>query len=461
MNVLRNATPGGTDASLRVPPHNLHAEQAVLASVLLNNDHMNDVIDILRPEDFYQGAHRTLYEAMLGLSNSGRSIDQLTLSAAIQDKGAEQQIGGLEYLAEIVSNVPISENAVDYAMIVREKSILRRSIAAAQEISVSAFHGVGNLQEFLDQMEEKIFAISGEEIKPKYFSMNEMVKAALKDIEKAQEHKRRITGVPSGFWELDEITAGFQKSNMIVVAARPAMGKTSLCLNVAVHAAMFHKTPVAIFSLEMSRQELAMRMICSEARVNFQALRTGQVGQDAINRLVNAVAKLSETPIYTDDSGMLSILELRARARRLKKDKNIGLIIVDYLQLMRGSSSKSSIENRVQEVSEISRGMKALAKELDIPVIAISQLSRDVEKRTGAKRPQMADLRESGAIEQDSDLILFVYREEMYSKENTPQDKQGVAEIIIGKNRSGPMEDIKLAFISQYTRFENLSNKRD
>ncbi|MBI5904708.1 MAG: replicative DNA helicase [Deltaproteobacteria bacterium] len=640
MNGSKSAPPGGNDASLRVPPHNLHAEQAVLASVLLNNDLMSDVVEVLRPDDFYQGAHRTLYEAMLGLYEGGRPIDHLTLSAVIRDRGAEQQIGGLAYLAEIVSTVPLSANAAEYAVIVKEKSILRKSIVAAQEISTSAFQGVGDLREFLDRMEERIFAISGEEIKPKYFSMNEMARAALKDIEKAYEQKKRITGIPSGFRDLDEVTAGFQKSNMIVVAARPAMGKTSLCLNIAVSAAIRHKVPVAIFSLEMSRQELAMRMICSEARVNFQRLRTGQIGQEEINRLVAAVAKLSDAPIYTDDSGALSALDLRARARRLKKDKDVGLIIIDYLQLMRGSAARSNPDNRVQEVSEISRSMKALAKELDIPVIAISQLSRGVENRSD-KRPQMADLREcvtgdtlvlttdggrvpirelvgksvdvwamspegrivpaksdcvwsvgvkpvmrvtlasgrtirataehllygagawtrvgvlrsgdalavareevfsscperttaggtgtdrrnvrststpsgkvpggyasileddalrqwaesdlfwdrvmevspdgseevfdltvpgpaswfadgvvshnSGAIEQDSDLILFVYREEMYSKEKTPQEEKGVAEIIVGKNRSGPMRDVKLAFLAQFTRFEDLA----
>ncbi|MGE5248415.1 MAG: replicative DNA helicase [Verrucomicrobiota bacterium] len=456
MNGTRNAPTVANDASLRVPPHNLHAEQAVLASVLLNNDLMSDIVELLRPEDFYQGAHRTLYEAMLGLYEGGRPIDQLTLTSVIRDRRAEEQIGGLAYLAEIVSAVPISANAAEYALIVKEKSILRKSIAAAQEIAASAFQGVGDLREFLDQMEERIFAISGEEIKPKYFSMNEMARLALKDIEKAYEQKKRITGIPSGFRDLDEVTAGFQKSNMIVVAARPAMGKTSFCLNVAVNAATRHKVPVGIFSLEMSRQELAMRMICSEARVNFQRLRTGQIGQEEMNRLVAAVARLSDAPIYTDDSGMLSALDLRARARRLKKDKDVGLIIIDYLQLMRGSSARSNPDNRVQEVSEISRSMKALAKELDIPVIAISQLSRGVENRSD-KRPQMADLRESGAIEQDSDQILFVYREEMYSKEKTPPDERGVAEIIVGKNRSGPMRDVKLAFLSQFTRFEDLA----
>jgi replicative DNA helicase len=278
----------------------------------------------------------------------------------------------------------------------------------------------------------------------------------MKEIEEAYERKERITGVASGFRDLDQVTAGFQRSNMIVVAARPGMGKTSLCLNIAVNAATRQKLPVAIFSLEMSRQELAMRMICSEARVNFQRLRTGHLAQEEVNRLVAAVGKLSEAPIYTDDSGTLSAMELRAKARRLKKERGIGMIIVDYLQLMHGSNTRQNSENRVQEVSEISRSMKSLAKELNIPVVAVSQLSRGVESRND-KRPQMADLRESGAIEQDSDLILFVYREEMYLKEKTPQEAKGVAEIIIGKNRSGPMRDVKLAFLSQFTRFEDLA----
>ena len=461
MSVMQIVPPGGTDASLRVPPHNLHAEQAVLASVLLNNEYMDDVENILRPEDFYQGAHRILFDAMLALSGAERPIDLLTITAAIKNRGAEQQIGGLEYLAEIVSNVPLTDNAVEYAMIVKEKSILRKTIAASQEISATAFRGVENLQEFLDQVESRIFAVTAEEIKPKYFSMKDMTHAAFEDIERAFESKKRITGIPTGFFELDKITAGLQKSNMIVVAARPGVGKTALCLNIAVHAAMRHKIPVGIFSLEMSRQELAMRMICSEARVNSHKMRTGQIGHDELRRLIDAMGVLSTLPIYADDSGSLSSLEFRARARRLKKDQDIGLIIVDYLQMMRGSSSsRSGFENRVQEVSEISRGMKALAKELEIPVIAISQLSRETEKREN-KRPQMADLRESGAIEQDSDLILFIYREEMHKRENTPHDKKGVAEIIVGKNRSGPMQDFELVYIPQYTRFENKSSEEE
>ena len=639
MDENRSTTPGGNGASLRVPPHDLHAEQAVIASVLLNNDLINGVMEVLRPGDFYQGAHRILYEAMVDLYDRGRPIDQLTLSAVLKDRNAEQQVGGLAYLSEIVTSVPISDNVVHYARIVKEKSILRKTIAAAQEITTAAFQGVADIDVFLDKTEQAIFAIAEEKIRPSYYVMGEMAREAMKEIEEAYERKERITGVASGFRDLDQVTAGFQRSNMIVVAARPGMGKTSLCLNIAVNAAIKQKLPVAIFSLEMSRQELAMRMICSEARVNFQRLRTGHLAQEEVNRLVAAVGKLSEAPIYTDDSGTLSAMELRAKARRLKKERGIGMIIVDYLQLMYGSNTRQNSENRVQEVSEISRSMKSLAKELNIPVVAVSQLSRGVESRND-KRPQMADLREcvtgdtlvlttdggrvpirelvgkqvdvwamspegrivpaksdcvwsvgeklvmrvtlasgrtiratsehllygpgvwtrvgelkpgdclavarealwsvrpalaavrgtsiggtahfnsapsrkavtgyaavlednplrcwdesdlfwdrvvevssdgseevfdltvpgpsswladgvvshnSGAIEQDSDLILFVYREEMYAKEKTPQEAKGVAEIIIGKNRSGPMRDVKLAFLSQFTRFEDLA----
>ena len=393
MDENRGTTPGGNDASLRVPPHDLHAEQAVLASVLLNNDLINGVMEVLRPGDFYQGAHRILYEAMVDLYDRGRPIDQLTLSSVLKDRNAEQQVGGLAYLSEIVTSVPISDNVVHYARIVKEKSILRKTIAAAQEITTAAFQGVADIDVFLDQTEQAIFAIAEEKIKPSYYVMGEMAREAMKEIEEAYERKERITGVASGFRDLDQVTAGFQRSNMIVVAARPGMGKTSLCLNIAVNAATKQKLPVAIFSLEMSRQELAMRMICSEARVNFQRLRTGHLAQEEVNRLVAAVGKLSEAPIYTDDSGTLSAMELRAKARRLKKERGIGMIIVDYLQLMHGSNTRQNSENRVQEVSEISRSMKSLAKELNIPVVAVSQLSRGVESRND-KRPQMADLRE-------------------------------------------------------------------
>ncbi len=441
---------------LKVPPHSLEAEQAVLASVLLNNDLMNDVVEILRPDDFYQGAHRTLFSTMVELYERGRAIDQLTLADALNARGVANEVGGLSYLSDLIHNVPTTANVAEYGRLVKEKAILRSMIAVAQQITNSAFQGVGEVDDFLDRTEQAIFAISEEKIKPSYYSMAEMSKEAMREIEKLYEKKEMITGVPSGFRDLDGKTAGFQNADMIVVAARPGMGKTALCLNIALNAALRSRVPVGIFSLEMSRQQLALRMICSDARVDFQRLRTGYLAQDEINRIVASVGRLSEAPIFTDDSGALTALELRAKARRLRKDKGIGMIIVDYLQLMRGATSRPGQDNRVQEISEISRSLKALAKELNIPVIAISQLNRSVESRTD-KRPQMADLRESGAIEQDSDLILFIYREEMYAKADTPEEKKGKAEIIIGKQRNGPMGVVELAFLSRYTRFEDLA----
>src|SRR5512134_523865 len=331
MNGSRTPQPAGSDAPLlRVPPHNLHAEQAVLASVLLNNDLMNGVLEILRPEDFYQVAHRTLFGVMVDLYEKGRPIDQLTLSAVLSDRGTEQQVGGLAYLSEIVTSVPLSANASDYARIVKEKAILRRTIAATQEISAAAFQGPGDLDDFLDRTEQVIFALAEEKIRPSYFSMTEMAREAMNDIEQLYERKERITGVPTGFVDLDNVTSGFQRSDMIVVAARPGMGKTSLCLNVAVNAATRHKIPVAIFSLEMSRQQLALRMICSEARVDSRKLRSGYLSQNEMNKIVAAVGRLSEAPVFIDDSDSLTGLELRARARRLKKEKDIGLMVVDY-----------------------------------------------------------------------------------------------------------------------------------
>ena len=394
MNGTRSTPASGSDASLlRVPPHNLAAEQGVLASVLLNNDLMNAVVEILRAEDFYQGAHRTLFSVMIDLYDRGRAIDQLTLSSALQDRGVEGEVGGLAYLSDLIQNVPTTANVAEYARLVKNTAILRKKIAVAQQITTSAFQGVSEVDDFLDRTEQAIFAIAEEKIKPSYFTMAEMAKESMKEIEKLFERKEMITGVPSGFRDLDQLTSGFQKSDMVVVAARPSMGKTAFCLDIARNASIKHKLPVAIFSLEMSRHQLALRMICSDARVNSKRLRSGYLAQDEMNRIVASVGRLSEAPIYIDDSDSLTALELRAKARRLKKEKNIGLVVVDYLQLMRGNSYRSSSDNRVQEVSEISRSLKALAKELDIPVLAVSQLSRSVENRND-KRPLMSDLRE-------------------------------------------------------------------
>jgi replicative DNA helicase len=444
---------GGNVSSARIPPYNLEAEKSVIASILLNNDLMNNVLELLRPDDFYQGAHRTLFTVMLDLSENGQPIDQLTLSSALAARGVEKQVGGLSYISELLQSVPTTANLNEYARMVKEKAILRQAIAVAQEIATSAYQGVANVDDFLDQTEQSIFAIAENRIRVSYHSMAEMAKESMKIIEELYERKQMITGVPSGFRDLDAITSGFQPSNLVVVAARPGMGKTALCLNIAQNVAIHSGTPVAIFSLEMGRHELAMRMICSEAHVEASKLRRGFVSQTELNHIVKAVSKLSQAPIYIDDSGGLSSLELRAKARRLHKDKKIGMLIIDYLQLMSGSGRGSS-ENRVQEISDISRGLKSLAKELNIPILALSQLNRGLEGRTD-KRPQLSDLRESGAIEQDADIVLFIHREEMYLKGETPDEKRGTAEIIIGKHRNGPTDTVPMTFLGKYTKFED------
>lgn len=456
MDGSRARAGGGVEApGLRTPPHSLEAERGVLASVLINNDLMNGVAEVLRAEDFYLGAHRALYSVMLDLYERNRGMDSTTLYTALRDRGLEEEVGGLPYLSELLQATASTFFVSEYARIVKEKAILRRTAATAQEIGAEALSGVADLDEFLDRVEQRIFAIAEEKIKPSFYSMNQMAKEAMREIEKAFERKEMITGVPSGFKDIDALTSGFQKSDLVIVAARPSMGKTSFCLNVAVNAALRHKVPVAIFSLEMSRQQLVQRVICSEARVNSNRLRTGFLAQDEINRLVAAVGRLSEAPIFIDDSGALTPLEMRAKARRLKRDQEIGLVIVDYLQLMRGSQ-RGAMDNRVQEVSEISRGLKSLAKELELPVIAISQLSRALESREN-KRPQMSDLRDSGALEQDADLILFLYREEIYSRkgEPVPPNVKGTAELIVGKHRNGPTGTVPLTFLDQYTRFDD------
>jgi replicative DNA helicase len=444
---------GGNVAGTRVTPCNLEAEKSVIASILLNNDLMSNVLEFLRPEDFYQGAHRTIFSVMLDLSENGQPIDQLTLSSALAAKGVEKQVGGLSYISELLQSVPTTANLNEYSRMVKEKAILRQAITIAQEIATNAYQGVGDVNDFLDHTEQAIFSIGENRIRSSYHSMAEMAKETMKIIEELYEKKQMITGVPSGFKDLDAITSGFQPSNLVVVAARPGMGKTALCLNIAQNVATQAGIPVAFFSLEMGRHELAMRMICSEAHVEASKLRRGFVSQHDLNHIVKAVSKLSQAPIYIDDSGGLTSLELRAKARRLQKDKKIGMLIIDYLQLMSGSGRGNS-DNRVQEISEISRGLKSLAKELNIPILALSQLNRGLEGRTD-KRPQLSDLRESGAIEQDADIVLFIHREEMYLKNETPDEKKGTAELIIGKHRNGPTDTVPMTFLGKYTKFED------
>ncbi|MCH7570031.1 MAG: replicative DNA helicase [Deltaproteobacteria bacterium] len=433
----------------KVPPQNLEAESSVLGGILLENEAINRVLEVLTPEDFYRESHRRIFRAMIEICDRSEPVDLITLSDFLKAKGDLEVVGGSAYLASLASAIPTSANIHFYARIVREKAIRRYLISAATEIATRGYEDQENVDEFLDEAEKVIFDISEKRVRGSFVKVGEMIRDSIKMVERLYERKEMVTGVPSGFKDLDRLTAGFQPSDLIVIAGRPSMGKTALCLNIATHAA-FGGYGVAVFSLEMAKEQLVLRMLCSEARIDHSKVRSGYLADREFPALVMAAGRLAETPIYIDDTPAISVLELRAKARRLvrDRDKKIGLIIVDYLQLMRGSERAP---NREQEISEISRSMKALAKELNIPVIAVSQLNRRVEDR-GDKRPMMADLRESGAIEQDADVIAFVYREVVY---NENVDDPNVAEIIVGKQRNGPTGTVRLAFFREFTRFEN------
>jgi replicative DNA helicase len=439
----------------KVPPQNLEAESSVLGGILLDNEAINQVLELLRPEDFYRESHRKIYRAMIELSDRSEPVDLITLSDCLTARGDIDAVGGSAYLASLADFVPSAANISYYARIVREKSILRSLISAATDIATRGFEEQGNIEEFLDTAEKVIFDISEKKIKASFVAVGDMIKDTLKAVEKLYERKEMVTGVATGYNDLDRLTSGLQPADLIVIAGRPSMGKTAFSLNIATNAA-FKGVGVAVFSLEMAKEQLVLRMLCSEARVDNSKMRSGYLGERDFPKLASAAGRLHEAPIYVDDTPAIGILELRAKARRLVRDrtKKVGLIVVDYLQLMRGMGAAS---NREQEISEISRSLKALAKELNVPVIAISQLNRRVEDR-GDKRPMMSDLRESGAIEQDADVIMFIYREEVY---NQKTDNKGVAEVIVAKQRNGPIDTVSLTFLSEYTRFENYTEREE
>ena len=437
--------------SHKLPPQNIEAEQSILGGILIENKAINKVMEILTDDDFYRDAHRKIYNAIINLSERDEPADLITLTNELRKMDQLDSIGGASYLASIIDSVPTAANIEYYAKIVKEKSILRRLIQTSTEIITQSYEDQGDVEGFLDEAERAIFEISEKRVKPSFYFIRDIVKDSFKTIEKLYEKKELVTGVPSGFKELDQRTAGFQPSDLIIVAGRPSMGKTAFCLNAVQYAAIEKGIPVAIFSLEMSKEQLVIRMLCSEARVEGTRLRTGYLSESDWPKLTLAAGNLSDAPIYIDDTASLSILELRAKARRLNAEHGLGILIIDYLQLMRG---RWKAESRQQEISEISRSLKALAKELHIPVIAVSQLSRKTEERRDF-RPQLSDLRESGAIEQDADLILFLYRDELYNRsEDNPN--RGKAELIIGKQRNGPTGKIELAFLDKFTTFKEL-----
>ena len=445
------------DVSLhKIPPQNLEAEQSILGGILLDNQALNAVMEVLTQSDFYSDAHRKIFASIIELNNRSEPADLITLSNIMKDQKRLDQVGGISYLASLVDNVGSAANIAYYAKIVKEKSILRSMIGAATEILNNSYDVGTDVDQILDKAEHVIFEISENKIRPSFSPIREILKDSFQTIEKLYANKELITGVATGFDKLDEITSGLQRSDLIIIAGRPSMGKTAFALNIAQYAALETGVPVAIFSLEMAKEQLVMRMLAAEARVDSQRLRKGFLGETDWPRLTDAAGHLSDAPIYIDDTPAITVIEMKAKSRRLKAENGLGLIVLDYLQLMRGSAYRDS---REQEISEISRSLKALAKELSVPVIALSQLNRKVEDRTN-RRPQMADLRESGAIEQDADLIAFIYRDEVYNRSDDNPEK-GTAEIIIGKQRNGPTGIVKLAFQEKYTRFENLARGED
>ena len=413
-----------------------------------------DVIEILAPADFYRSAHQKIYTAIIDLFDKTEPIDLVTLTNRLKEKGQLEEIGGASYLSRLVDTVPLAVNAPHYAKIVHDKASLRRLIEKANAIVKRCFKEEGNADEVIDFAESAIFEVTENKSQQAFYPISKIIPGNIDSLEEIQGNRSLVTGVPTGFSRLDNLTSGFQNSDLIILAARPSMGKTALALNIARHAAVDAGIPVAIFSLEMSKEQLSLRMLCSEARMDSSRLRGGFISMEDWGRLTDAASILTQSPIFIDDSASLTAMEIRAKARRLKMDKNIGLIVIDYLQLMQG---RAGAERRDLEISEISRALKALAKELQLPVLALSQLNRMLEQRTD-KRPRLSDLRESGALEQDADVVAFIYRDEVYNKEED-NPSRGIAEILLSKQRNGPTGDVYLAFLNAYTRFENLASE--
>lgn len=442
------------EVPLKVPPQNLEAEQSVLGSLLLDKDAIIKTADILSAEDFYSHDHAIIFQAMLKLFSQHKPIDVLTITDMLESQKKLKDIGGVSYLTTLVNTVPSAAHVVYYAEIVHQKAMLRRLISAAANITQMGYNETENIDILLDKAESELFSVSQKFSRQYFVPIKSILTETFDRIDDLHKNKGKIRGIPSGFKDLDTILAGLQPSDLIIIAARPSMGKTSLALNIAQYVAVKQKIPVAIFSLEQSKEQLVDRLLCGEAGVDAWKLRTGNLSEADFPKIGYAMGMLSEAPLYIDDAPMLNVMEIRTKSRRLQAEHGLGLIVVDYLQLMQGRSSGSDI-NRVQEISDISRGLKALARELDVPVIALSQLSRAVEHRPD-KRPMLADLRESGSIEQDADVVAFIYRDDYYNQES---EKKGIAEILVRKHRNGPIGQIELYFVAEQTRFRTMEKK--
>jgi replicative DNA helicase len=440
------------------PPAVPEIEASVLGAMMIEKQAVPKALEMLAPESFYLKAHRLIFESMVSLFESGEPIDTVTLYEELKKRNQLDEVGGAVYLSKLSQNIPSAANIEYHAKIILEKQILRGLISSAHEIARSAYEGTMDAFDILDEAERKIFEITESHLSKSYQGMDRAVREAMEYIETIHSSTQQKFAVPTGFYELDEILGGFQKSDLIIIAARPSMGKTALALTLARNAAIDHKIPVGIFSLEMATMQLIIRMLCAEARINAHQVRTGKLPHDEAPKLSRTVHKLTESPIFVDDTPAQTVLEIRAKARRLKAEKNVGMIIIDYLQLMQGPAKA---ESREREISHISRSLKSLAKELNIPVIALAQLNRAVETRS-EKRPQLSDLRESGSIEQDADVVIFLNRPEYYKIEQFSDNTstEGVCEVIVGKQRNGPTGEIRLAFVKDYARFENLARQR-
>ena len=439
----------------KVPPHDIEAEEGVLGSMLTDKDGVISAIEVLKEEDFYRTDNKSIYEAIINLYNRAEPIDIITVKAELESLGKFEQVGGLEYLASLPDKVPTTANAMKYIKIVEEKSTLRNLIKTANEIIELGYDPTEDVSDIMEGAEKKIFNIMQNNDKKSYAPIKDILVESFTQLEELYNRKQHITGVPSGFTELDYKTAGFHGSDLVLIAARPAMGKSAFALNIATNAAVRANVPVAIFSLEMSKEQMVNRILCSGAMVDSNKGRTGKLEEDDWTKLAGSIGPLSDAEIYIDDTPGISVMEIRAKCRKLKLEKNIGMVVIDYLQLVQGSNKRNG--SREQEISEISRSLKILAKELNVPVIALSQLSRAVEQRPD-HRPMLSDLRESGAIEQDADIVMFLYRDDYYNKDS---EKKDIAEVIIAKHRGGSLGTVDLLWLGSYTKFVNLEKRFD